>query len=39
MGGFSAEWLEVAIEMLGIQDIEALICDLGTIRDWQNRSK
>jgi hypothetical protein len=35
------EWaaLPTVAEMLGVRDIEALIEDLATIRDWQNNRK
>ena len=38
MGGLDWVALPVVAEMLGIRDIDALIADLVTIRDWQNRS-
>ena len=38
MGGLDWQALPVVAEMLGVCDIEALIADLVTIRDWQNRS-
>lgn len=38
MGGFNAEWLEVAAEIVGIRDMEGLVLDLATIRDWYKRS-
>jgi hypothetical protein len=39
LGGVEWTGLEVVAEMLGIHDIESLVVDLATIRDWQNRSK
>lgn len=36
MGGLEWAALETVTDVLGINDIEALIEDLTTIRDWQN---
>lgn len=38
MGGLDWAALPVVAEMLGVNDIEALITDLTVIRDFQNRS-
>ena len=38
MGGLDWAALPVVAEMLGVNDIEALIADLTVIRDFQNRS-
>lgn len=38
MGGFDWAALPVVAEMLGVQDIEALVTDLTVIREFQNRS-
>ncbi len=35
MGGIDWAALPVVAELMGITDIEALIADLATIRDWQ----
>jgi len=36
MGGFDWHALPIVAEMLGIADVEGLISDLATIRDYQN---
>lgn len=36
MGGLEWSALETVTDVLGVRDIEALIEDLATIRDWQN---
>lgn len=38
MGGLDWAALPVVAEMLGMQDIEALVTDLTAIREFQNRS-
>jgi hypothetical protein len=35
MGGIDWTAVPVVAELMGIKDIEALIADLATIRDWQ----
>lgn len=35
MGGLDWKAMDTVTELLGIRDIEALIGDLVTIRDWQ----
>jgi len=39
LGGMHWEGIEAVAEMLGIEDVEQLILDLATIRDFQSRSE
>ena len=39
MGGLDWLALPVVADMLGLQDIERLVADLATIRDWYKRSR
>jgi hypothetical protein len=39
LGGMHWEGVEAVAEVLGIEDVERLILDLVTIRDFQSRSE
>lgn len=39
LGGMNWEGIEVVAEVLGIEDVEQLVFDLATIRDFQSRSE
>ena len=39
LGGMKWEGIEAIAEVLGIEDVERLILDLVTIRDFQSRSE